>query len=224
MAGWTSEIIVVLNEDVRDGTEEIAAKLGAKVFREPWKGYAAQKKSAAQKASQEWLLGLDADEAVSPELHEEITALLVDKTDAQPYNAFKCPRLTCYCGRWIRHGDWYPDHVTRLWRRGMAEWGGANLHEKLMVRGNIGTLSGNLLHFTAESIDRQVAKIMTFSNDFLKDALAHRRRATWWDLAFRPGWRFIRSYVIKLGFLDGWQGYHLAWMTTHFTPSRDTQR
>ncbi len=220
VAGWTTETIVVLNEDVGDGTDEIAARHGARVFREPWKGHIAQKNSAAQKAAQPWILGLDADEAVSPELRDEIINTLATETASPRHNAFQFPRLTYYCGRWIRHGDWYPDHGVRLWRRGTAEWGGVDPHDRLMARGNIGKLRGDLWHFNAETMDRQVAKIAAFSNDFLKQALARKRRTTWWDLAFRPGWRFFRCYVVRLGFLDGWQGYHIAWMTAFYTVTR----
>lgn len=220
VAGWTSEIIVVLNEDARDGTEEIALKQGAKVFREPWKGHIAQKNSAAAKAGQEWLLGIDADEAVSAELRGEIGQALAAEGRSPRHAAFSFPRLTCYCGRWIRHGDWYPDRGTRLWRRGQGEWGGVDPHDKLMVRGSVGKLQNNLLHYNAENIDRQVAKIAAFSGDFVKHAMAENRNATWWDLAFRPGWRFLRSYFFRLGFLDGWQGYHIAWMTAFYTVTR----
>ena len=124
VAGWTSEIIVVLNADVKDGTEAIARKFGARVFPEPWKGYVAQKASAAAKARQEWVLGLDADEVVSPELRQELEGLFAENQGAQAFAACSLPRLTKFCGRWIRHGDWYPDRVRRLFRRGAARWAG----------------------------------------------------------------------------------------------------
>jgi glycosyltransferase involved in cell wall biosynthesis len=133
VAGWTGEIIVVLNEDVRDGTEEIALKHGAKVFREPWKGHVAQKNSAANKAGQDWILGLDADEEVSAELRQEIATTLQNPAAAVGKAAFSFPRLNYYCGRWIRHGDWYPDRKTRLWRRGKGRWGGEDPHDRLEV-------------------------------------------------------------------------------------------
>ena len=220
VAGWTSEILVVLNHDVNDGTEEIALRWGAKVFREPWKGHIAQKNSAVQKAAQPWLLGLDCDEVVSPELRAEIERTFADPAALERCAAFSFPRLTSYCGRWIRHGDWYPDRQTRLWRAGLAEWGGIDPHDKLLVRGTVGRLRGDLLHFSAENIDRQIAKIAAFSTDFVRHALRERRATTWCDLAFRPGWRFLRSYFFRLGFLDGWQGYHIAWMTAFYAVTR----
>ena len=220
VAAWTREIILVLNDDVRDGTEEIARRYGAIVFREPWKGHIAQKNSAAAKATQPWLLGLDADEVVSPELRTEIKQTLAEPAKAEQFAAFGFPRLTFFCGRWIRHGDWYPDRGTRLWRRGLAEWGGVDPHDKLIVRGAVGWLRSDLLHYNAESIDRQLAKITAFSTDFVRQAQARQRPATWGDLAFRPGWRFLRSYFFRLGFLDGWQGYYIAWMTAFYTATR----
>jgi hypothetical protein len=125
-----------------------------------------------------------------------------------------------FAGRWIRHGDWYPDRGTRLWRRGRAEWAGGHVHEKLQVNGPTGKLRGNLLHYNATRIDDQLAKISLYSDEFVRDALPQRRGASWFDLAIRPGWRFLRAYFLRLGFLDGWQGYYIAWMTAAHTLTR----
>ncbi|HWD20747.1 MAG TPA: glycosyltransferase family 2 protein [Verrucomicrobiae bacterium] len=221
VTGWVREIIVVLNDDVQDGTEEIALRHGARVFREPWKGHVKQKNSAAAKAAQPWLLGLDADEAVSPELRAEIQRTLSDEARANAYAAFSFPRLTTFRGRWIRHGDWYPDRSIRLWKRGAAEWAGIDPHDKLQVRGKIARLHHNLLHYNAESIDHQVTKIIAFSEDFLRHEQTRAgRRAGRAALAFRPMWRFFRGYILRLGFLDGWQGYYIAWMTAFYTATR----
>ena len=220
VSGWTSETIVVLNHDVTDATDKIAESSGAKVFREPWKGYVAQKNSACQKAAQEWILNMDADEAVSTELRGEIQKLFSEPEKLHPFAAFSFPRRTLFCGRWIRHGDWYPDRQTRLWRRGQARWSGENVHERLEVDGPIGRLHSDLLHDIAESIDRQIAKISSYSEAFLRDALAQGRGAGWLDLAARPVWRFVRSYFLRLGFLDGWQGVYIAWMTAFYTATR----
>lgn len=220
VASWTTEVIVVLNADAQDGTEEIARSHGATVFREPWKGHIKQKNSALAKANQRWVLGLDADECVSEPLRDEILALFANPQVLTQSTAFSFPRCTCYCGRWIRHGDWYPDRQTRLWQRGQAEWGGVDPHDRLLVRGGTGRLRNDLLHYNAVSIDDQIAKISAYSNDFVRDALLHHRPATWFDLAFRPVWRFVRAYFLRLGFLDGWQGYHIAWMTAFHAVTR----
>jgi glycosyltransferase involved in cell wall biosynthesis len=220
VAGWTSEIVVVLNAEVQDGTEAVARQFGARVFLEPWKGYVAQKASAAEKATQEWVLGLDADEVVSSELRSELEGLFAGNPGAQPFAACSFPRLTMFGGRWIRHGDWYPDRTIRLWRKSQAEWGGVDPHAKLMVRGEIRKLQGNLLHYNAESIDRQIAKIAGFSSDFVRHLQSTGRRVTWLDLVLRPAWRFARCYFLRLGFLDGWQGWYIAWMAAFQTATR----
>ena len=217
VAGWASEIIVVLNAEVQDGTEEIARSHGGQVFREPWKGHIAQKNSAAAKATQPWLLGLDADEVVSPELRAEIERTLADTAASAAFAAYSFPRLNFFYGRWIRHGDWYPDRCLRLWRRGQAEWGGVDPHDKLLVRGAQGQLRGDLLHYSMENFEHQIAKTIQYANDFARQSAAQGRRVSWLDLAFRPTWRFVRAYVFKRGFLDGWQGYSIAWMTAFYT-------
>jgi glycosyltransferase involved in cell wall biosynthesis len=217
VAAWAAEIIVVLNADVADGTDKIAEACGAKVFREPWKGHIAQKNSAAAKAAQPWILGLDADEVVPPELAAEIRRAIAAPG---PHAAFCFPRRTNFCGRWICHGDWYPDRQTRLWQRGRAQWGGMDPHDKLEVQGSIGFLRNNLLHHTADTIDHQIAKIPRYTEAFAHDARQQGRRGSIFDLSVRPAWRFFRGYILRLGFLDGWQGYYIAWMTAFYTATR----
>src|ERR1017187_483605 len=141
VSGWVEEIIVVINDDVTDGTDQIAELSGAKVFHEPWKGYGPQKNSAAAKAAQPWLLNLDADEEVTPALRDEIRRTLLEPGDGV---AFCFPRCTNFCGRWIRHGDWYPDRQTRLWRRGQARWSNVQVHETLEAGGPVGRLCADL--------------------------------------------------------------------------------
>jgi glycosyltransferase involved in cell wall biosynthesis len=212
VADWTDEIIVVLNEDVCDGTDKIAESFRAKVFREPWKGYVAQKNSAAQKAACGWILGLDADEAVSPELRGEIQKLFGEPQKLQPFAAFSFPRCTFYGGRWIRHGDWYPDRKVRLWRHNRAEWGGRQVHESVVVNGAVGKLKRDLLHYSMENLAHHVRKIGNYSDIFARQSLEHGRSASTLEIWFRSWWRFVRGYCLRLGFLDGWQGYAIARM------------
>lgn len=213
VSAWAGEIIVVLNADVADGTDEIAARFGAKVFREPWKGHVAQKNSAAAKATQPWVLGLDADEVVSPELQRDIASLHEHAGEAERCAAYSFPRCTFYLGRWIRHGDWYPDFQTRLWQRGHAEWRGVDPHDKLVPDGPVGRLRGELLHYSMESLDRQLAKISAYGDYFAQHCAARGYKPGALDFAVRPLWRFLRCYVLRLGFLDGWVGFYLAWQT-----------
>lgn len=217
VAGWTTEIIIVLNADVNDGTDAIAESFGAKVFREPWKGFGPQKNSAVAKATQAWLLNLDADEEITPNLRAEI-----QRAVAEPggHAAFSFPRLTQFCGRWIRHGDWYPDRQTRLWRRGQVRWSEAQVHESPEVAGTVGRLQAELRHHMTETIDRQIAKISTYTEAFAVAAKSQNRSASSSALLTRPLWRFVRSYLFRLGFLDGWQGIYIAWMTAFYTATR----
>jgi len=208
VAGWTTEIIIVLNDDVNDGTDKVAAKFGAKIFRECWKGFGPQKQSAVEKCTQPWVLNLDSDEVISPELRSEIHNMLADGNQSNGHAAYSFPRCSFYCGRWIRHGDWYPDRQTRLWQRGQARWSTAMIHEKLEVNGSIGRLYGDLLHFSNESINRHVQKIITFSDEFVRQKSGVQPSQL--DLMIRPGWRFFRAYFLRGGFLDGWQGYYIA--------------
>jgi glycosyltransferase involved in cell wall biosynthesis len=218
--GWTREIIVVINDNVNDGTEKVVESFGGKVFREPWKGFLNQKNSASDKCTQSWLLNLDADEVVTPELRQEITAVVSRENPACA--AYEFPRCAFYCGRWIRHGDWYPDRVLRLWRRGSAKWGGIEPHTKLEVNGKVGRLRSDLLHFTNESIARQISKITLNHVDFVKRRRASGKSVGFFELAVRPPWRFLRAYFFRLGFLDGWQGFYIAKLSAFSTLTRYT--
>ena len=215
VAGWTGEIVVVLNEEVTDGTDQIVQSFGGKVFREPWKGYVAQKNSVAQKAGQEWILSLDADEVVSPALRDELQKLFSDPEQLRPFAAFSFPRCTFYGGRWIRHGDWYPDRKVRLWRRGNAEWRGENVHETVAVRGAVGKCKNDLLHYSMDDLNHHVQKAVRYSDLFAQSR--GKAGAGLLALGFRPWWRFVRGYFLRLGFLDGWQGFVIARMVAFET-------
>jgi glycosyltransferase involved in cell wall biosynthesis len=217
VSGWAGEIIVVLNEDVTDGTDQIAQSFGARVFREPWKGYVGQKNSAAQKAAGEWILSLDADEVVSPELRAEVQTLFSQPEQLRPLAAFSFPRCTFYGGRWIRHGDWYPDRKVRLWKRGSTEWRGENVHETVAVQGAVGKCKNDLLHYSMDDLNHHVRKAVQYSDLFAQRRLEGGQGAGALEMGFRPWWRFVRGYFVRLGFLDGWQGFVIARMVAFET-------
>jgi glycosyltransferase involved in cell wall biosynthesis len=212
VAGWTNEIIVVLNEEVSDGTDKIAESFGANVFREPWKGHVAQKNSAVDKATQPWIFGLDADEEVSAALRDEIIRAVTRAETNSGYAGYSLPRCTFYCGRWIRHGDWYPDRKVRLCRRGRAEWSGVDPHDAMIVNGRVGRLKHDLLHYSMENLEHHARKTNDYSNMFARRHGESGRRASLVEMWFRPWWRFVRGYFLRLGFLDGWRGYVIARM------------
>lgn len=218
VSGWASQIVVVLNEEVNDGTATIAGKHGATVFREPWKGFIAQKNSAMEKSTQPWVLNLDADEVVSPALAAEIAGVLSSPNST--HAAYEFPRCSFYCGRWIRHGDWYPDRVLRLWRKGAGHWTGQEPHARLEIAGSIGRLHSDLLHYSNEEIARQIAKIAPYHADFVQRRLASGASASVVEFVLRPGWRFVRGYFFRLGFLDGWQGFYIAALSSFSTLTR----
>ncbi|MDB6032197.1 MAG: glycosyl transferase [Verrucomicrobiales bacterium] len=219
IADWTSEICVVINAEVQDGTDDIARKYGATIFRESWKGYIAQMNSAAEKATQPWILALDADEVVTPDSRQEIVTLFQDQ-QADLDTAYSFPRCTCFAGRWLRHGENYPDRQVRLWKKGQAKWGGVDPHYKLEVTGPVKKLRKDMLHYSNQTINQQLSKLASYSDLFVKHCLETNRKVGPLDLIVRPFWRFFRSYFLLRGFLDGWAGYYLAWHAAFSTATR----
>ena len=217
VAGWVAEIVVAIDDKVTDGTGKIAESYGAKVYCRSWEGHAVHRNFASEKATQPWLFALDVDEVVSPSLRDEIVRI-ISNAGASPDSpaAYGFPRCTFYCGRWIRHGNWYPDRKIRIWRREAGRWEGSP-HEKLIVRGRTGWLRSDLLHYSMESLEHQVKKTISTADYFLQQCGKSGRKVGFADLAFRPWWSFFRSYFLRLGFLDGWQGYVIAWMTAFYT-------
>lgn len=215
--GWTSEIILAIDDQVADGTDKIAASYGAKIFSPPWRGHAVHRNFASAQATQPWLLAIDADEVVPPGLRDEIIRLFEQNNFNPPCAAYRFPRCTFYYGRWIRHGDWYPDRQTRLWQRGRADWGDKQLHETLTVDGATGDLKNDLQHHSMESLDHHVRKSITYSNLFAQQRLERGKNVSLPEIWFRSWWRFVRGYILRRGFLDGWQGYVIARMIAQET-------
>jgi glycosyltransferase involved in cell wall biosynthesis len=215
--GWTAEIILAIDDRVTDGTDKIGSTYGARVFSQPWRGHASHRNFASSQATQPWLLAIDADEVVSDQLRGEIISAFQKHDAGAVPAAYNFPRCTFFCGRLIRHGDWYPDRKARLWRRGQAFWSGEYLHEKLVVDGCIEKLRGDLLHYSMDSLDHFTRKSIMVSDLFVRQNLEHGRRAVPLEMWIRPYWRFLRGYFFKLGFLDGWQGYAIARMVAFET-------
>src|SRR5206468_2567768 len=149
----------------------------------------------------------------SPALRDEISQTITasDAPANASYAAYGFPRCTLYFGRWIRHGDWYPDRIVRLWRSGRGQWSGM-LHEKLIVQGRIGYLKGEVLHYSMESLEHQVKKTLKYAEIFAQAQTEKGRTVTSLDLLVHPFWRFCRGYLFRLGFLDGWQGFTISWL------------
>lgn len=214
---WTTEIILAIDDKVMDGTDKIAAGYGAKIISQPWRGHAVHRNFASANASQPWLLAIDADEIVTPELRDEIIALFQQNKLNPPCAAYRFPRCTFYHGRWIRHGDWFPDRKARLWQRDRADWGDRHLHESLVVNGVTGDLKNELRHHSMESLAHEIRKALVSADYFAEECAAKNKRVSFLEILFRPGWRFFRAYYLKLGFLDGWQGFVIARITAIYT-------
>jgi glycosyltransferase involved in cell wall biosynthesis len=206
--------IVVVDSGSTDRTREIALELGARVVQEPWRGYAAQKNFAARCATYEWILSLDADEEVSRELGDEIVAL---KAGTQNADGYDMPRLAQYLGRWIRHSGWYPDRKVRLYHRERGVWTGDYVHESVRITGAAGHLNGDLLHYTCRSLSEHLRTLDRYTSLAAQEVMAKKARVPGWRLAIDPPWTFVRTYLVQLGFLDGLQGFVIAWMAALYT-------
>ncbi|HEY0293992.1 MAG TPA: glycosyltransferase family 2 protein [Bordetella sp.] len=198
---------IVLDSGSSDDTCDIARARGAIVHATPdWPGFGPQKNRALALATGDWVLSLDADERVPPELADEIRAVL----RAPQAQAYRMARLSEAMGRAIRHGGWWPDHVLRLFRRGTARFSDDAVHEKVVAEGEVGLLRGHLLHYTYDSIDAMLAKMNRYSTDSAQMMLQRGKRATALGAIGHGVWTFIRMYVLRRGFLDGWQGLAIA--------------
>lgn len=210
---WADEIIVVDSEST-DRTVEIARRYTDRVYVRPWPGYSAQKNFAAEQAQFEWVFSLDADERVSNELAREIERL---KQNAEPLAAgFEMPRLTFYLGRWIKHSGWYPDFKLRLYNRKRAKWQGNFVHESIGVEGRVERLNGDLLHFTVNNSSEHHLRIDRYTTLAAQEMRAKGKSASAATIVLAPIATFIRSYIFKLGFLDGLQGFAIARFAAHY--------
>ncbi len=202
LAGIADEIIVV-DSFSTDRTVKQAREFTDRVVERKWTNYADQKNYADGLASHPWILSLDADERVSEELRAELLAL---KAHDPACAAFSMPRLVFYLGRWIRHCGWYPDRKIRLFRRDAARWEGEYVHETVAVRGEIRKLKGPLHHYTYRSIGDHLARLDKFADLGAQKLYAQGRKSRWYHLLILPCSRFVKSYVLKRGFLDGFAG------------------
>ena len=193
---------VVVDCGSADRTVEIARGLGARVVHHDWPGHVAQKNYAVGHASHRWVLSLDADERVSPELAERVQNTL-RAPDAAGY---RVRRRTWYLGRWIRHCGWYPDSRVRLFDRERARWGGIDPHDLVEVDGPVGTLDADLLHYSYDDIADHLRTIDGFTTIGARRYFELGRRAGVTDLLVRPPLAFLNKYVVKRGFLDGIPG------------------
>jgi len=213
---WAAEIVIV-DSGSTDATLAIARDAGARVFEEPWKGFAAQKNSAIDHTTGDWILSLDADEELSPKLANEIQTLLAADSDPAPaFSAYRIPRLNHFLGVPLRHGGYWPDPKLRLFRRGAARFADRPVHESMQMIGpanaRSGQLRGPLIHHCYPTLNDYVEHMNRYSSIAAEALVASGRAGTswlWvaWNAVLNPAATFLYNYVFRLGFLDGRAGF-----------------
>lgn len=204
---WADEIIVV-DSGSRDGTPEVCRELGAKVYEHDWPGFGVQKNRALAYASHEWVLSIDADERVTPELRAEIENIL----QTAQADGYDIPRLSSFCGRFMHHSGWRPDYVLRLFKRDQARFSDALVHESVQLQGRRGRLKSHLLHYSYRDFEDVIAKLNSYSSAAANMQQQRGKRGGLGTALLHGFWAFFRTYVLRRGFLDGREGVMLAIM------------
>lgn len=202
---------IVVDSHSTDRTLEIAAAHNARICTTDWHGYGPAKRLGVAQATQEWVLSIDADEVVTPELSAEIQSIVASR---DPRNGFIVKRRTNFLGRWIYHCGWYPDPVLRLFRRSHGNINEAVVHEAVEVQGDIGRLNGELLHYSYPTMESYLAKSNVYTTLGAQEAFRRGRCARWYDLVFRPIVSFITHYLVRQGFRDGIEGLIISVMSS----------
>jgi len=204
---WADEIVVI-DSGSTDRTVELAKRFTPNVVTLPWRGYGAARNQALERSSGEWILWLDADERVTGELADEIRTILREPPEAVA--GYAVARRAYFCGKWVRHGGWYPSRVTRLFRRGAGHFSESRVHEQLLLEGPVSRMKADLLHFTDPDLDHYFSKFSMYTTLAARDMADAHRHFRLADLLFRPPFQFLKMYVLRLGFLDGMHGFVLA--------------
>lgn len=200
--------VVVVDSGSDDGTLEIARGFGCEVHSVPWKGFGAQKQAAIDLCREPWVLVLDADERIPPETQAAIRAVISSGAAAAPGYSF--PRKNFFQGRWIRHMGWWPDRITRLFRRGVGRMTEASVHEAVTVAGQVMALESPIEHRTEGRLSEILKKIDRYSTLAAEEAFREERRSSVWGALARAELTFLQNYILRRGFLDGRQGLVLS--------------
>jgi len=209
---WAEELVVV-DSFSNDGTFEICQQYTDRAYQQEWRGHRGQYQSAQDLTTRDWVMFVDADEEVPPELEEEIREQL--KGEKKDIDGFFIYRRTFYLGRWIRYGGWYPDGEIRLYRRDRGRWEGG-LHAKVVVDGKIGILENQYLHYTYQDISDQIRTVDKYSQIAAEDLFKSGRKFSFFKMLFHPPFRFIKEYLFKMGFRDGLPGLIIIVSTMYY--------
>lgn len=200
--------IIVVDSQSSDKTQEIARSFGAKLeITSDWPGFGPQKNRALNLATQDWVLSIDADERVTPELKQEILATMASANAADCY---AIPRSSWYCGRFMKHSGWYPDYVDRLFKRGTAKFSDHLVHERLLPTGLSGKLKNHFLHYSYRDFSQVLKKVDVYSSAAAQQAFKQGKKGGLGEALIHGFWAFFRTYVLRRGFLDGKHGLALA--------------
>jgi glycosyltransferase involved in cell wall biosynthesis len=204
---WADEIVVV-DSGSTDATEAICAELGARFYCTPdFPGHGPQKNRALDKAGGEWIVSLDSDEWMPAELRAEVEQTLAAPG---PHAAYAIPRRSSFCGRFMKHSGWWPDYVVRLFRREASRFSEDHTHDRLIIRGTTGKLRRPIMHEAITDLDQMIGKMNLYSSSSARMFHKNGRRASIWTALLHGGWAFFRTYILRLGFLDGREGFMLA--------------
>lgn len=199
--------VVVVDSGSTDNTVTIAGSFGCEIFFNPWSGFGQQKQFAIEQCRNEWILVLDADERIPEETAAVVRKIL---SESGPVNGYGFPRKNFFQGRWIKHAGWWPDHVTRLFRRSKGQLSARKVHESIQVEGRVEILDVPIEHYTESDLSKVLLKIDRYSTLGAAEAFAEGRRSTTWSAAARAVLTFVQDYFIRLGIMDGEQGLTLA--------------
>ena len=206
--------ILVVDSGSTDGTQKVAERYGARFLTHAWDGYAQQKNYAGSQAKHDWVLSLDADESLSPELAEGLRRLKQEGPGEAA--GFQMPRMAYYQGLWIRHSGWYPDLKLRLYDRRRGRWVGDYVHEHIEVEGPVGRLPGDLHHFTCDSFAENRERLDRYTTLAAREAFDNGSRSVWLGMLAGPPWKFLETYFFRQGFRDGYPGLVIAAMAARY--------
>ncbi|MDD5056769.1 MAG: glycosyltransferase family 2 protein [Sideroxydans sp.] len=209
---WADEIIVV-DAGSTDDTAAIARQMGAQVFEHDWPGFGPQKNRALDYASKDWIFSLDADERVTPQLRTEIEQAM----RAAEHDGYYCPRLSQFCGKFVHHCGWYPDYILRLFKRGAGRFSDSLVHESVLLTGSAARLKNPLLHYSYLTADDVERKVEHYSSAAAQQMFQAGKRSNLAGALLSAGWAFVRTYVLRLGVLDGIIGWRIANMNARTT-------